>query len=160
MAHAWGRFNFNKAVFVRLIHLKLQKSGSVLKFAVASSTKGRPFRAEWCFCYNQRFASHCSSFLRFLQQRPCSWTLFWRRTSFFFLHFLTPFWCSSVGLVRFKHPLNTFFFFLPKLQGLGITVFGMAYMFVHDGLVHRRFPVGPISDVPYLRRVAAAHQVI
>ncbi|XP_062030457.1 beta-carotene hydroxylase 2, chloroplastic-like [Rosa rugosa] len=43
--------------------------------------------------------------------------------------------------------------------GLGITVFGMAYMFVHDGLVHRRFPVGPIADVPYLQRVAAAHQV-
>lgn len=32
-------------------------------------------------------------------------------------------------------------------------------MFVHDGLVHRRFPVGPIADVPYLRKVAAAHQV-
>ena len=44
-------------------------------------------------------------------------------------------------------------------QGLGITVFGMAYMFVHDGLVHRRFPVGPIANVPYFRRVAAAHQV-
>ncbi|CAI5482536.1 unnamed protein product [Closterium sp. Yama58-4] len=43
--------------------------------------------------------------------------------------------------------------------GLGITVFGMAYMFVHDGLVHRRFPVGPIADVPYLKRVAAAHQL-
>ncbi|XP_022874606.1 beta-carotene hydroxylase 2, chloroplastic-like [Olea europaea var. sylvestris] len=43
--------------------------------------------------------------------------------------------------------------------GLGITVFGMAYMFVHDGLVHRRFPVGPIANVPYFRRVAAAHQV-
>ncbi|KAE8055345.1 hypothetical protein FH972_012190 [Carpinus fangiana] len=43
--------------------------------------------------------------------------------------------------------------------GLGITVFGMAYMFVHDGLVHRRFPVGPIANVPYLRRVAAAHQL-
>ncbi|XP_062074410.1 beta-carotene hydroxylase 2, chloroplastic-like [Humulus lupulus] len=42
--------------------------------------------------------------------------------------------------------------------GLGITVFGMAYMFVHDGLVHRRFPVGPIANVPYLRKVAAAHQ--
>ncbi|XP_015571716.1 beta-carotene 3-hydroxylase, chloroplastic isoform X2 [Ricinus communis] len=42
--------------------------------------------------------------------------------------------------------------------GLGITVFGMAYMFVHDGLVHRRFSVGPIANVPYLRRVAAAHQ--
>lgn len=43
--------------------------------------------------------------------------------------------------------------------GLGITVFGMAYMFVHDGLVHRRFPVGPIANVPYFRRVAAAHQM-
>ncbi|PSS33035.1 Beta-carotene hydroxylase [Actinidia chinensis var. chinensis] len=43
--------------------------------------------------------------------------------------------------------------------GLGITVFGMAYMFVHDGLVHKRFPVGPIAKVPYLRRVAAAHQI-
>lgn len=43
--------------------------------------------------------------------------------------------------------------------GLGITVFGMAYMFVHDGLVHRRFPVGPIANVPYFRRVAAAHQI-
>jgi beta-carotene 3-hydroxylase len=44
-------------------------------------------------------------------------------------------------------------------QGLGITVFGMAYMFVHDGLVHKRFPVGPIANVPYFRKVAAAHQV-
>ncbi|KAF6157644.1 hypothetical protein GIB67_037217 [Kingdonia uniflora] len=43
--------------------------------------------------------------------------------------------------------------------GLGITVFGMAYMFVHDGLVHRRFSVGPIANVPYFRKVAAAHQI-
>ncbi|XP_011627679.1 beta-carotene hydroxylase 2, chloroplastic isoform X1 [Amborella trichopoda] len=43
--------------------------------------------------------------------------------------------------------------------GLGITIFGMAYMFVHDGLVHRRFPVGPIENVPYLKKVAAAHQL-
>ncbi|XP_014503371.1 beta-carotene hydroxylase 2, chloroplastic [Vigna radiata var. radiata] len=43
--------------------------------------------------------------------------------------------------------------------GLGITVFGMAYMFVHDGLVHKRFPVGPIANVPYFRRVASAHQL-
>ncbi|KAF7831685.1 beta-carotene hydroxylase 2, chloroplastic-like [Senna tora] len=43
--------------------------------------------------------------------------------------------------------------------GLGITVFGIAYMFVHDGLVHRRFPVGPIANVPYFRRVAAAHHL-
>ncbi|GJN26660.1 hypothetical protein PR202_gb14609 [Eleusine coracana subsp. coracana] len=51
--------------------------------------------------------------------------------------------------------------FVPGLcfgAGLGITLFGMAYMFVHDGLVHRRFPVGPIANVPYFRRVAAAHK--
>ncbi|GKU89259.1 hypothetical protein SLEP1_g3423 [Rubroshorea leprosula] len=43
--------------------------------------------------------------------------------------------------------------------GIGITVFGMAYMFIHDGLVHKRFPVGPIANVPYFRKVAAAHQI-
>lgn len=43
--------------------------------------------------------------------------------------------------------------------GLGITIFGIMYMFVHDGLVHKRFPVGPIANVPYLKRVAAAHKL-
>ncbi|MCL7047407.1 hypothetical protein MKW94_025440, partial [Papaver nudicaule] len=42
--------------------------------------------------------------------------------------------------------------------GVRITVIGMAYMFVHDGLVHRRFSVGPIANVPYFREVAAAHK--
>ncbi|KAG2482852.1 hypothetical protein HYH03_018243 [Edaphochlamys debaryana] len=43
--------------------------------------------------------------------------------------------------------------------GLGITLFGMSYMFFHDGLVHRRFPVGPIADVPYMKRAMIAHQI-
>ena len=43
--------------------------------------------------------------------------------------------------------------------GLGITLFGISYMFVHDGLVHKRFPVGPIAEVPYLKRVAIAHRL-
>ncbi|KAK9829178.1 hypothetical protein WJX72_004346 [[Myrmecia] bisecta] len=43
--------------------------------------------------------------------------------------------------------------------GLGITLFGCMYMFVHDGLVHKRFPVGPLANLPYLQRVAAAHQL-
>lgn len=43
--------------------------------------------------------------------------------------------------------------------GMGITLFGIMYMFVHDGLVHKRFPVGPIANVPYLKRVAAAHKL-
>lgn len=43
--------------------------------------------------------------------------------------------------------------------GLGITLFGIAYMFVHDGLVHRRFPVGPIAELPYMKRVTVAHKL-
>jgi hypothetical protein len=39
-------------------------------------------------------------------------------------------------------------------------MFGTAQMFVHDGLVHRRFAVGPVADFPYLQKVAAAHQVL
>mmetsp|Transcript_15104 Transcript_15104/g.32729 ORF Transcript_15104/g.32729 Transcript_15104/m.32729 type:complete len:324 (-) Transcript_15104:1299-2270(-) len=43
--------------------------------------------------------------------------------------------------------------------GLGITLFGIMYMFVHDGLVHRRFPVGPIANMPYMKQLAVAHQL-
>eukprot|EP00884_Botryococcus_braunii_P016308 jgi/Botrbrau1/3360/Bobra.0337s0001.1 len=57
-------------------------------------------------------------------------------------------------------------FFTPGLSGalvfsagLGVTIYGMSYMFVHDGLIHRRFPVGNLAEVPYLRRVAMAHKL-
>jgi beta-carotene 3-hydroxylase len=43
--------------------------------------------------------------------------------------------------------------------GLGITFFGIAYMYVHDGMVHKRFPTGPLGKMPWLRRVAAAHTI-
>jgi len=43
--------------------------------------------------------------------------------------------------------------------GLGITLFGRMYMFVHDGLVHRRFPVGPLAQMPQMKRIAVAHQL-
>lgn len=43
--------------------------------------------------------------------------------------------------------------------GLGITLFGICYMFFHDGLVHKRFPVGPIADLPAMKRIMLAHQV-
>eukprot|EP00798_Chlamydomonas_sp_ICE-L_P003844 gene3844-13906_t len=43
--------------------------------------------------------------------------------------------------------------------GLGITMFGIMYMFVHDGLVHRRFPVGPIAELPVMKKLAVAHKL-
>lgn len=62
--------------------------------------------------------------------------------------------------------LTAYGFFTPNVvgglcygAGLGITLFGIMYMFVHDGLVHRRFPVGPIMGLPYMKRIAVAHQL-
>ncbi|CAM8934752.1 unnamed protein product [Rhodiola kirilowii] len=65
----------------------------------------------------------------------------------------------AIALLAFGFFNKGFFPGLCFGAGLGITVFGLAYMFVHDGLVHRRFPVGPVANVPYLRKVAAAHQL-
>ena len=50
---------------------------------------------------------------------------------------------------------------LPRAALLGFTVgasaFGTAYMVIHDGVAHRRFPTGPLRRVPWIRRVADAH---
>lgn len=43
--------------------------------------------------------------------------------------------------------------------GLGITLFGIAYMYVHDGMVHKRFPTGPLGKLPFLRKIAAGHTI-
>ena len=80
-----------------------------------------------------------------------------------------PFEANDVYAVANALPataLCAYGFFTPTLggglafgAGLGITLFGIAYMFIHDGLVHRRFPVGPVADVPALRRIAVAHKL-
>ena len=43
--------------------------------------------------------------------------------------------------------------------GLGITLYGIAYMYVHDGLVHKRFPTGPLGKLPLMRKIAAGHTI-
>jgi len=43
--------------------------------------------------------------------------------------------------------------------GAGMTAFGLAYVVVHDGLVHGRLPVAFLARVPWLRRVRNAHRV-
>jgi len=43
--------------------------------------------------------------------------------------------------------------------GIGMTVFGLAYLVVHDGLVHGRMPVSALLRFRYLRGVARAHRV-
>jgi beta-carotene 3-hydroxylase len=41
--------------------------------------------------------------------------------------------------------------------GLGMTLFGFAYVIVHDGLVHGRLPVSGLAKIPYFARIREAH---
>lgn len=43
--------------------------------------------------------------------------------------------------------------------GAGMTLYGAAYFLVHDGLVHRRWPVGEGPRRQYLRRLVQAHRL-
>ena len=43
--------------------------------------------------------------------------------------------------------------------GAGMTVFGLAYVVVHDGVVHGRLPVAFLLRVPGVRRIRDAHAV-
>lgn len=41
--------------------------------------------------------------------------------------------------------------------GIGMTLFGLLYVVVHDGLVHGRLPVGWLGRISYFARVREAH---
>ncbi|NUQ76487.1 MAG: sterol desaturase family protein [Polyangiaceae bacterium] len=41
--------------------------------------------------------------------------------------------------------------------GIGMTLFGAAYVIVHDGLVHGRLPVSFLAKIPYFSRIREAH---
>jgi len=43
--------------------------------------------------------------------------------------------------------------------GLGMTLFGLSYLVVHDGLVHKRLPVRFLGRSRFLRAVVRAHRV-
>ncbi len=43
--------------------------------------------------------------------------------------------------------------------GLGMTLFGIAYLVVHDGMVHGRLPVQGLLRFRYFARVRDAHQM-
>jgi beta-carotene 3-hydroxylase len=42
--------------------------------------------------------------------------------------------------------------------GVGMTVFGFAYVAIHDGFVHGRLPLKFLERFSYFRRVRAAHK--
>jgi beta-carotene 3-hydroxylase len=62
---------------------------------------------------------------------------------------LILFGCGPGGVVRS----------LAFAVGVGMTAFGALYVLVHDGLVHRRLPVGALLRFRALRSIVAAHEV-
>ena len=74
------------------------------------------------------------------------------RNDLFFLFFAIP---GILGLLAgIRNDFNWFFF-----AGLGITLYGMTYFFVHDVLIHRRLPVFRNIRKVYLLALRRAHKI-
>jgi beta-carotene 3-hydroxylase len=43
--------------------------------------------------------------------------------------------------------------------GIGTAVYGLVYALLHDGLVHRRLPIGRAPRSAYLKRLVQAHRL-
>jgi len=41
---------------------------------------------------------------------------------------------------------------------VGVSIYGTAYIIVHDGIHHQRFSSGPLSKIKWLKQVADAHK--
>ena len=79
-------------------------------------------------------------------------TDFLERNDSFFLIFATPgMICLFIGMQNDFSPL----FFV----GLGITLYGMAYFFIHDIFIHQRFKVLRNSDNAYFKALRRAHKM-
>lgn len=50
---------------------------------------------------------------------------------------------------------------IPELwwMGLGMTSYGILYTLLHDGLVHRRLPIGRVPRTGYVKRLVQAHRL-
>jgi beta-carotene 3-hydroxylase len=76
---------------------------------------------------------------------------FFERNDFFFLIFAIPgIACILLGMLQHY---NWVFW-----AGIGITLYGMAYFFVHDIFIHQRFNLFRRTDNRYFRSIRRAHK--
>jgi beta-carotene 3-hydroxylase len=61
----------------------------------------------------------------------------------------------SVGIFAIAGNADHWLFWV----ALGMTVYGVLYALLHDGLVHRRYPLGRVPENSYLRRLIEAHHL-
>ncbi|MEO6684140.1 MAG: beta-carotene hydroxylase [Ginsengibacter sp.] len=77
---------------------------------------------------------------------------FFEHNDFFFLIFAIPgILCLYFGS---QNNFNALFWI-----GAGITLYGMAYFFVHDIFIHQRFKIFRNSDNKYFKAIRRAHKV-
>ncbi len=77
---------------------------------------------------------------------------FLERNDFFFLIFAIP---GILGLLIGLQNNYNYFFWI----GLGITLYGATYFFVHDIFIHQRFKIFRNSDNAYFRAIRRAHKM-
>src|SRR5690554_5333823 len=77
---------------------------------------------------------------------------FFEHNDFFFLIFAIP------GIIALYFGSQDNFSFLFWI-GLGITLYGFAYFFVHDIFIHQRFKIFRNSDNPYFKALRRAHKM-
>ena len=79
-------------------------------------------------------------------------TSFFEKNDYFFLIFAVPgMLCLALG------PYTPYSFLM--FIGLGITIYGLAYFFVHDIFIHQRFKIFRNSDNFYFRAIRRAHKM-
>lgn len=76
---------------------------------------------------------------------------FFEHNDFFFLIFAVP------GIICLYIGMNAGYNYLFWI-GMGITLYGMAYFFVHDIFIHQRFKVLRKSDNSYFKAIRRAHK--
>lgn len=80
-------------------------------------------------------------------------TSFFEKNDYFFLIFALP-GIALMALGSFVEPLRILLF-----AGIGITIYGFAYFFVHDIFIHQRFKWLRHTDNFYFRAIRRAHKM-
>lgn len=78
---------------------------------------------------------------------------FFEKNDYFFLIFALP-GIAAMAIGTFIEPVRILLF-----VGLGITIYGFAYFFVHDIFIHQRFKWLKHTDNFYLRAIRRAHKM-
>ncbi len=79
-------------------------------------------------------------------------TSFFEKNDYFFVIFAAP---GITGLFVGLHDGFTWPFWI----GLGITIYGIAYFFVHDIFIHQRFKIFRNANQMYFRAIRRGHKM-